>query len=66
MNVAKQQASQGQGILPKAESKAGSTTLRSIEQMLTAQQRKTLHDDLSEMARRRREAEASSSSLRLS
>ena len=66
MKVAKQQASPDQGVLPKVGSKAGRTTLRSVEQMLTAKQRKALHDDLSEMARCRREAEASSSSLRLS
>jgi hypothetical protein len=53
-------------VLPKASSKAGAKTIRSVEQLLTSTQRAKLRRDLSEMARRRREAEASSGTLRLS
>ena len=53
-------------VLPKASSKAGGRTIRSVDQLLTSKQRKVLRDDLSDMARRRRQAEASSSTLRLS
>lgn len=66
MNVARQQKSRRQGILPKAESRAGKREIKSVEEILTAKQRKALYEDLSEMARRRHEAEASSASLRLS
>lgn len=53
-------------VLPKASSKAGGKTIRSVDQLLTPRQRKVLHSDLSDMAQRRRQAEASSSTLRLS
>ena len=66
MTVAKRQASTSRVVLPKASSKAGGKTIRSVDQLLTSKQRKVLRNDLSEMARRRREAEASSSTLRLS
>lgn len=66
MTVAKHRAPTGRVLLPKASSKAGRKTIRSVDQLLTSKQRKLLRDDLSEMARRRREAEASSSTLRLS
>lgn len=56
----------GSVVLPKASSKAGGRTIRSVDQLLTSKQRKVLRDDLSDMARRRRQAEASSSTLRLS
>ena len=65
MKVASKQASRTQAILPKTDNKAGEKTLKSVEQMLTTEQRRDLHDDLSEMARCRREAEASLSSFRL-
>ena len=53
-------------VLPKAGSKAGRKTIRSVDELLTSKQRHNLHRDLSEMARRRREAEAHSGTLRLS
>jgi len=64
--VAKRAASDGRAVLPKVSSKAGGRKIRSVDQMLSNEQRKALRADLSEMARRRREAEASSSTLRLS
>jgi hypothetical protein len=64
--VAKRRVSTRAAVLPKAGSKAGRKTIRSVDQLLTAKQRRSLHRDLSEMARRRREAEASSGTLRLS
>lgn len=66
MSVAGRKGSQRQGILPKAESRAGEKQIKSVEDILTPKQRKALHDDLSEIARRRHQAEASSASLRLS
>ncbi len=66
MAMARHRASTGRALLPKATSKAGQKTIRSVDQLLTSKQRRLLRDDLSEMARRRREAEASSSTLRLS
>lgn len=53
-------------VLPQVTSKAGTKNIRSVDQILTTKQRTALRSDLSEMARRRREAEASSSTLRLS
>jgi hypothetical protein len=53
-------------VLPKASSKAGSKTIRSVDQLLTTKERSDLRRDLAEMARQRREAEASSGTLRLS
>lgn len=53
-------------VLPQVTSKAGTKKIRSVDQILTTKQRNALRSDLSEMARRRREAEASSSTLRLS
>lgn len=58
--------SSGGVVLPKASSKAGGRTIHSVDQLLTSKQRKVLRDDLSDMARRRRQAEASSSTLKLS
>lgn len=66
MTMAKRRASSARDVLPPATSKAGSKTIRSIDQLLTTKQRSDLRSDLSEMARQRREAEASSSTLRLS
>ena len=66
MTVAKRRASTRAEVLPKVGSKAGSKTLRSVDQMLTTKQRRALRQDLTEMARQRREAEASSGTLRLS
>jgi hypothetical protein len=65
VTVTKHRTSTGRGLLPKASSKAGQKKIRSVDQLLTPKQRKVLRDDLSEMARRRRQAEASSSTLRL-
>jgi len=64
--VSKRRASVGGMVLPKAGSKAGNRRISSVEQLLTSKQRQDLRDDLSEIARRRREAEASSSTLKLS
>lgn len=66
MKVAKRRASKGTAVLPKATSKAGSKSLRSVDQILTSGQRTKLRRDLSAMARSRREAEATSGTLRLS
>lgn len=66
LGVAKQRSSAARTVLRKANSTAGGKTIRSVDQILTSKQRKDLHADLSEMARRRREAEASSGNLRLS
>lgn len=65
MTVAKHRTSTSRRLLPKASSKAGPKNIRSVDQLLTPKQRKVLRDDLSEMARRRRQAEASSSTLKL-
>lgn len=43
----------------------GVTGLRSVEQMLTVQQREELRADLAEIARRRRRAERAAGSLHL-
>lgn len=53
-------------MLPKAGNKAGRKTIRSVDQLLTTKQRNNLRRDLAEMARQRRDAEASSGTLRLS
>lgn len=53
-------------VLPKVGSKAGRKTIHSVDQILTTKQRRALRQDLTEMARQRREAEASSGTLRLS
>lgn len=66
MAVAKRRASSRGAVLPKVSSKAGGKTIRSVDQLLTSKQRHNLRRDLSEMARQRREAEASSGTLRLS
>lgn len=65
MNMAKNAAS-NRAVLRKVGSKAGRRNLRSVNQLLTSAERGELRDDLVEMARQRRVAEASSSSLRLS
>jgi len=56
----------GGGVLPKAESTAGGKSIRSVDDLLSGKQRKDLRADLHEMARLRRDAEASSGALRLS
>jgi len=66
VKVAKRKSIAVRTVLPRASNKAGSKTLRSVDELLTAKQRCELRGDLSEMARRRREAEASSGTLRLS
>lgn len=66
MAVAKRRSSVSTAVLPQASSKAGRKTIRSVDQLLTSTQRRELRQDLSEMARRRRDAEASSGTLRLS
>ena len=66
MEMAKRRTSASAVVLPKAGSKAGSKTIRSVDELLTAKEQRALRQDLSEMARRRREAEASSGTLRLS
>ncbi len=53
-------------VLPKAESSAGGESIRSVDDLLSGKQRKDLRADLHEMARLRRDAEASSGALRLS
>lgn len=66
MAVAKKRASTGAVVLPKAGNKAGRKTIRSVDQLLTTKQRQNLRRDLAQMARQRRDAEASSGTLRLS
>jgi hypothetical protein len=66
MAMAKRLASTAQPVLPRANSKAGNKTIRSLDELLTKNERKSLRSDLSEMARQRRKAEASSANLRLS
>lgn len=66
MTVGKRRTSTSAAVLPKVGSKAGGKTIRSVDQMLTTKQRSALRQDLTEMARQRREAEASSGTLRLS
>jgi hypothetical protein len=53
-------------VLPKSSSSAGGKAIRSVDQILTDKQRTELRSDLTEMARLRREAEASSGTLRFS
>lgn len=45
MTVAKRQASTGRVVLAKASSKAGGKTIRSVDQLLTSNQRKVLRND---------------------
>jgi hypothetical protein len=66
VQVAKRRTMTSTAVLPKAGNKAGGKTIHSVDQLLTSKQRRQLRQDLSEMARSRREAEASSATLRLS
>jgi len=59
--AAKQSSSR---VLGASKGKAGGKTLRSVEDVLTSDQRRELQADLSKIARTRQEAEASSQSLR--
>lgn len=66
MSVTTQNASSPSGALSEAANPSGSAGgLQSVEQMLSTQQREELRVDLAEIARRRRMAEETSSSLRL-
>jgi hypothetical protein len=65
MAMAKRSSS-GKTVLRPTTSSVGKRSIRSVDQLLTTKQRSDLRDDLSEMARQRRDAETSSSSLRLS
>ena len=53
-------------VLPDATSEAGGKALQFVDELLTEQEMEEVKHDLTEMARLRREAEASSASLRLS
>lgn len=66
MPMAKRLASTAHAVLPRADSKAGNKTIKSVEQLLSRKEQDSLRSDLSEMARQRRKAEASSGNLRLS
>lgn len=66
MRVAKRRVATGAVVLPRTTSKAGRKAIRSVDQLLTTKQQQDLRRDLTEMAQRRREAEASSGTLRLS
>lgn len=64
--MAKRVSSVAQVVLPRASSKAGDKAIRSVQDLLTAEQQSQLRSDLAEMARQRRKAEESSSKLQLS
>ena len=64
--MGKRLAPVAQGVLPRASSKAGDKAIRSVQELLTAEQQSDLRSDLAEMARQRRKAEESSSQLQLS
>lgn len=66
MMATKRSSSALRAVLPEVTSKAGGKKISSVEQLLTVKQRKVLRSDLTEMAKRRREAEAASGNLRLS
>jgi hypothetical protein len=63
--VTRRKSSSSGAVLPRATSRAGSKAIGSVDQILTPKQRNKLRNDLSEMARQRREAEVSSGSMRL-
>ncbi len=64
-DVAAKRAAVGKRVLPPVRARKAKT-LRSIDDLLTGRQRTALQRDLATMAKIRRDAEATSSSLRLS
>ncbi len=52
-------------VLPKAESRAGRHVLRTVDDLLSEESRRELHESLHEMHRLQIEAEASCTTLRI-
>lgn len=66
MSVTARKGRKSPAARPAAKSTAGAKQLRSLDEILSPEQRTQLHDELLDMARKRRDAEATSASLRLS